>query len=278
MKRLRHPIRAIREPFGTAGLVVACVALVAALGGTALAASALNGKQKKEVEKIAKKYAGKPGAAGAQGPAGPAGAAGKDGSNGSNGSAGAAGTGATATPFTGVKGSCTEGGVTIKSASPEANLCNGKEGEAGEQGPPGNPWTLGGTLPSEATETGTYILSSEGIDATAFVRTTISFPIPLAVGLDGSHVKFVNPTSIPAECESSQPGAAALDNPEAAPGFLCVFAGPSFNFVEPTAGEIFTVAGSPGADTVGALIQNAEGLATENVPAIQRGTWAVTAP
>ena len=66
MKRLRHPIRAIREPFGTAGLIVACVALVLALTGAAFAAAGLTGKQKKEVEKIAKKYAGKPGAAGAQ--------------------------------------------------------------------------------------------------------------------------------------------------------------------------------------------------------------------
>ena len=57
-------IERIHQKLGTAGFVIAIVALIAALGGTALAAAKLNGTQKKEVEKIAKKYAGKPGAAG----------------------------------------------------------------------------------------------------------------------------------------------------------------------------------------------------------------------
>jgi hypothetical protein len=96
MSRLRHPIRAIREPFGKAGLIVACLALVFAMAGGAFAAKgALTGKQKKEVEKIAKKYAGAPGpagAAGAQGPAGPAGPAG------AKGETGAAGTGSAGAP------------------------------------------------------------------------------------------------------------------------------------------------------------------------------------
>jgi hypothetical protein len=95
--RLRHPIRAIREPFGKAGLTVAICALVLAMVGGAYAAGALSGKQKKEVEKIAKKYAGKTGSAGSQGPAGPAGAKGdtgtngKDGTNGTNGKEGTIG-------------------------------------------------------------------------------------------------------------------------------------------------------------------------------------------
>ena len=58
MQRLRHPIRAIREPFGKAGLTVAILALVLAMVGGAYASGALTGKQKKEVKKIAKKYAG----------------------------------------------------------------------------------------------------------------------------------------------------------------------------------------------------------------------------
>ena len=89
MKRLRRPIRAVREPFGKAGLVVAMVALIAALGGSAIAAKgALTGKQKKEVTKIAQKYAGKPGAQGAQGPAGAKGDAGAPGAKGDPGPAG----------------------------------------------------------------------------------------------------------------------------------------------------------------------------------------------
>ena len=61
----------MHNKLGTAGLLVAIVALVFAMVGGAYAAKgALTGKQKKEVTKIAKKYAGKPGAQGPQGPAG----------------------------------------------------------------------------------------------------------------------------------------------------------------------------------------------------------------
>ena len=61
----------MHNKLGTAGLLVAIVALVFAMVGGAYAAKgALTGKQKKEVEKIAKKYAGKPGAQGPQGAAG----------------------------------------------------------------------------------------------------------------------------------------------------------------------------------------------------------------
>jgi hypothetical protein len=82
---------------GTAGLVLAMVALVAALGGGAYAASGgLTAKQKKEVTKIAqteaKKYAGKQGANGATGPAGPTGTAGAKGDNGAVGEKGSNGT------------------------------------------------------------------------------------------------------------------------------------------------------------------------------------------
>jgi hypothetical protein len=94
MKRLSHPIRRVREPFGTAGLIVACIALIAALGGTALAAAKLNSTQKKEVEKIAKKSA-KAGPAGANGTAGAQGPAGKDGAAGKEGAAGKSGTNGT---------------------------------------------------------------------------------------------------------------------------------------------------------------------------------------
>lgn len=116
MKRLRHPVRAIREPFGKAGLIVAVLALVLALTGAAFAAAGLNGKQKKEVEKIAKKFAGKPGKAGAPGAAGPTGPAGPKGAQGAP----------------------------------------GEPGPRGPQGNEGSPWTAGGTLPKGATETGSF--------------------------------------------------------------------------------------------------------------------------
>ena len=88
----------IRDQIGTAGLIVAVVALVAALGGGAYAASGLNGKQKKEVKKFSKKFSkqfskkfAKTGPTGPAGPAGANGANGAKGANGTNGEKGAAG-------------------------------------------------------------------------------------------------------------------------------------------------------------------------------------------
>jgi hypothetical protein len=142
----------LHERLGTAGLVVAIVALVVALGGTAFAAKKFITKQ--EAIKIAKKYAGKNGAPGATGPQGPAGSAGKDGAGGAPGKEGP----------------------------------QGKEGPEGEEGPPGqdgSPWVAGGTLPSGQTETGMWSLSGTyGAGQGGLV--SISFPIPLAAELSGT--------------------------------------------------------------------------------------------
>ena len=56
----------------------------------------------------------------------------------------------------------------------------------------------------------------------------ISFSIPLAAELDNAHVIKISPTTtpIPAGCENAaHSGTASISNPEAAPGFLCVYAG-----------------------------------------------------
>jgi len=222
MNRLRHPVRAIREPFGTAGLVVACVALIAALGGTAFAAAKLNSTQKKEVEKIAKKFAGKPGAPGAQGPAGPAG---KDGSNGAAGAKGATGakgvagedgaTGATgedgaagASPeghaFTGteetdppIEGKCKgAGGVLYEGGGEENIVCNGVNGKNGvltgeEPLPTGATeygyWSFRGgtqTIKTEFEEEGTPKVEEVTVGSTEG-RAPISLPIKLAAPIEG---------------------------------------------------------------------------------------------
>ena len=82
----------VHEKLGSAGLIIAVVALVAALSGAAIAAAPkLNPTQKKEVTKIAKKYAGKPGATGPQGLLGPPGAPGAKGDSGAAGAKGATG-------------------------------------------------------------------------------------------------------------------------------------------------------------------------------------------
>lgn len=176
MSRIKHPVRALREPFGTAGLVVAVIALVLALTGAAFAAKgALTGKQKKEVEKIAKKFAkagpqgpaGAPGSAGTQGAPGTAGANGKDGANGVS---------AEATSFSGAKGPCTAGGVEVKSAKPAAFVCNGTNGTTG----------FTETLPQGSTETGVWSVEGERQEISPgvsvgqpYYSTPISFPIPL---------------------------------------------------------------------------------------------------
>ncbi|MCW2978461.1 MAG: hypothetical protein JWO14_188 [Solirubrobacterales bacterium] len=252
----------LHDRIGTAGLVVAVVALVVALSGTAVAASgALTGKQKKEVEKIAKSVSkpGKPGAAGATGPAGPAGAAG---AKGDTGAPGAAGTG-------------TEG-----KQGPEGK--QGKEGEEGAPGSPGkegSPWTAGGTLPHGSTETGAYsIESGSGVGPhTGYAQTSISFPIPLSTALGSNNVIFVPVgETVPPHCENTaHAGVASAANPEAAEGFLCVFEGHSVNFstaelaiLKPSSGG-----SGPGADVSGAT------LAQEPVAAgaFAEGTWALTA-
>lgn len=219
MKRLRHPVRAVREPFGTAGLIVACIALVLALTGAAFAAGALTGKQKKEVEKIAKKFAGKPGAPGAAGAQGPAGPAGKDGANGEKGAkgdvgepgdpgapgdAGAAGESPEGHVFTGteetdppIEGKCNGAGGVLYEAGGEENIvCNGVNGKNGvltgeEPLPTGATeygyWSFRGgtqTIKTEYEEEGTPKVEEVTVGSTEG-RAPISLPIKLAAVMSG---------------------------------------------------------------------------------------------
>jgi hypothetical protein len=188
MKRLRHPVRAIREPFGTAGLIVACVAMVLALTGAAFAAGALTGKQKKEVEKIAKKFAGKPGAPGATGPQGPAGPAGKDGGQGEKGAKGDTGSpGAPGTPGTPGEDGESAQVARIAPGDPE---CEGQGGAlvfvpGGEEEEicNGSPWVPDGTLPPGAVETGTWVVVGPGE-----VFAPISFTVPMPGKIESEHI------------------------------------------------------------------------------------------
>jgi hypothetical protein len=205
MKRLRHRIH---QRLGTAGLIIAVAALALALTGAAIAAGgALSAKQTKEVTKIAKKYAGKPGASGAQGPAGPAGANGKDGVSGAP---GANGKSVTVTEIpTGEATECEERGgamVAEEGAVSGTEVCNG------------SPWAVG-TLPTGATEAGVWIVVAGNV-------APISFPVPLSAGIAENHVKKVaEGVTPPAECDNAEGAAASPANPEADPGFLCIFVG-----------------------------------------------------
>jgi len=123
MKHLRHPIRAVREPFGKAGLMVAILALVLAMGGAAFAASGgLSGQQKKEVRQIAKRYAG----TGTAGPTGPAGPSGKNGARGAEGVSGENGVGVTTAPASSAE--CASGGIKVSSATGKSKVCDGTTG------------------------------------------------------------------------------------------------------------------------------------------------------
>jgi hypothetical protein len=172
----------IHSRLGTAGLIVAVIALVAALAGTAFAAAKLNGTQKKEVEKIAKKWANKiPGPAGPKGDAGPAGAKGDAGSKGDAGAPGATGK-SVVTEELAPGPECPEGGITVEVEGSEVEeaVCSGEEGEPGVPGPPGEPW-VAGTAPSKAILKGTWVIPPGNAAASGEeILVPISTSVPIA--------------------------------------------------------------------------------------------------
>jgi hypothetical protein len=260
MSRLRHPIRAIREPFGKAGLTVAILALVFAMVGGAYAASKLNSTQKKEVEKIAKKFQG----TGPAGAAGAAGAAGKEGPQGKQGEAGKAGNnGTSVTSSVEPEGAhCTKGGSKFVSASPEPTYaCNG---EKGAKGATGEPWTAGGTLPKGQSEKGTWAMSTVESVVGKIGVASISYGIPLEAAPTLEYIKSGQAgTEHATEC----PGTETV--PKAKEGFLCVYdiSGSNFNtFVPVGTGDSASLA-------VGATMQFEGSIA--GLPST--GSWAVTA-
>lgn len=221
----------LKEPFGKAGLIVAVIALVAALVGGAYAANSGHHKRgpkfvtKPQAIAIAKKFA----------TAGPAGPQGPKGDNGSNGAQGPKGdTGAT-----------------------------GPQGVQGMQGPAGSAGTFStDPLPSEQSLSGVWATSgglgikqpTGGEPVTAsepdISQAAISFPIqvtpspialypatgfspgPLGLRLEDEKTSIweldlsgpVGPEEIEEaeeKYEEACPGNAA--NPEAAPGFLCIY-------------------------------------------------------
>jgi hypothetical protein len=280
----------IHKKLGTAGFIISIVALVAALGGGAYAASGgLTGKQKKEVTKIAqteaKKYAGKPGVTGPQGPAGPAGAKGDTGGKGDNGAAGAAGVAGVSVTSTNIPQSSAEcshqGGTKITSASGTSEVCNGAQGDPGDPGAPGSPWVDGGTLPSGATEAGTFsggptnpeVTPGNAEEEVTQFRVPISFTIPLASDV------AVHVLPLPAAASQQEKDAAAAacpgsnENPIATPGNLCLYTFNSFGT------ELASVQDpeNPGEETagkVGALLR----FEVTQPAGFVRGDWAVTAP
>jgi hypothetical protein len=241
--------------------VIAGLALVFVMTGGAYAAKRYLITSTKQISpSVLKSLQGKAGAAGPagvagglgpQGPAGPAGPAGSAGPSGAKGETGAAG-------------------------------AKGEKGTTGAKGANGSPWTAGGVLPPEATETGTYqIASVTGAPTYAgeFIAGNISFPIPLSAPLDSKHTIFVSEKEkAPAECENAEhPGAASVANPEAGPGYLCVFEGRSFGLKHEMFFALPSAAGE-GALVSGTIILQPVFNPGKPEPETQgEGTWAVTA-
>ena len=241
-------ISRFKERFGTAGLVVAIIALIVVLGGTAFAATGgLTGKQKKEVKKIAQSFQG----AGPAGPMGPAGANGANGKNGINGKTGPAGPkgepGASVISEPVEPGpDCEAGGYSFQvEDSIETNfVCNGVDGAGGGG-------TSGAVLAPGETETGVWALRDSG---ESYYLVTNSFPLRVIPAPAGGIAPDPN-------C----PGTAK--EPKAKPGHYCLYfeehnnTFPSFQ-VSPdgTTGMIWEFKPEDGSKPVTAY-----------------GTWAVTA-
>jgi hypothetical protein len=258
--------------------VAATLALVFAMSGGAYAAGKYLITSTKQISpkvlKSLKGASGKNGANGATGPAGPTGAtgpAGPQGPAGGTGPTGALGTSVTSTALPKGNKECKEGGSEFTSASGKTTACNGASGKEG------SPWTAGGTLPSEKTETGAWSfgpITEAAVPNTSghvmFVPTA-SFTIPLAAGLDKEHVHYIKPAeATPAGCSGN------VEKPGAAPGHLCVFASNQEGVATGSAG-IFIPGSAPleaGTGTTGAIQE----FILTGAFGSGRGTWAVTAP
>lgn len=249
----------LREPFGKAGLIVAIVALIAALGGGAYAASGgLNGKQKKEVTAIAKKYAGKNGTNGTNGAVGSNGTAG---TNGSPGGAGAAGKSVEAFEIAKNLPACGgRGGAEyeVEGSGEAAEICNGAAG---------SPWTVGG-LPQGATETGVWTVSASPAIANGaghiFVPISFSVPLSQAIPAFEGKVHFV-PATGEGVCTGS------VTEPTAPEGELCIYwtemEGLTFQRTVALDGASANGASKPGTVMIFKEIQE---------EAYAYGSWAVT--
>jgi hypothetical protein len=257
-------ISRIHQKLGTAGFIISIVALVAALcGGAYAAGGGLSGKQKKEVTKIAKKYAGKPGAPGATGPQGLVGAAGAKGDKGDkgdkgetggSGAPGADGKSVEAFPIGTGQAACSGNGGTeleVEGSGESEEVCNG------------SPWTAGGTLPSGATETGTW--SASGLEG-GEVYVPISFPIPLESESSGETPALLVPAGGEGFCTGTNVA------PTAPAGKLCIY---KSQFAGATSGGIWDTNGLDTKIGRSGAFLILEGLTTSSQAF---GTWAVTAP
>jgi hypothetical protein len=247
-------------------MVIAGLALVFAMTGGAYAAKKYLITSTKQISpSVLKSLQGKAGPAGpagaagagtpgAQGPAGPQGPAGKDGANGTNGKDGTNGT-------NGKEGS--QGATGLKGAA-------GVTGAVGVTGPAGSPWTLGGTLPKGATETGAWSTLGGEFGGPSTVTLDLSFTVPLTEALSGEHVHLLKE----GETDATHCTGGTAASPKANEGELCVYtASGAFSELESAIEKAGAVAvAETGASRSGAFLL----LAGLEKQGIVHGTWAVT--
>jgi hypothetical protein len=267
----------------TPSTAIAFLALVFALTGGAFAASSHSGgssggshatltasasKAKAKAKAGPRGPAGAKGATGAAGPAGPAGpqgpaaaaggkgetgTAGANGTDGADGTDGTSGTSATTETFTGSKHNCPLGGVVVKSASPEAAVCNGKTGYTE-------------FLPAGKTETGTWA-AGEGPAHIDYVPLSFAIPIEGAGAITEKHfVKWEE--TVPGKCEGN------VHEPAAAPGVLCVYAQENLLHVAEPPTILNSNGGEGALGGPGAILA----IQLENSEGTGLGSYAVTAP
>lgn len=178
----------------------------------------------------------------------------------------------------------------------------GATGPQGPKGDTGDPWTLGGTLPAGATETGAF--STGPLPANSEARTAVSFTIPLAAAIapanthaidkDGNEIGSGVATDPNDDVPSSAcPGDAA--NPAAEPGHFCAYEGVfstgtifardfaliaefASNVLQPHPASPEDTFLSPGTGTTGAVLNIIMLGDGEGGGGFGTGTWAVTAP
>ncbi len=244
--RAKSLFSSFNHRFGAPGLV-ALLALVLALGsGGAYAA-----------KKIKRGPAGPAGAQGPVGPQGPQGlqgvpgTAGADGVDGEDGEDGANGEGVTvANEPPGAN--CENAGKRLNTSAGTDYVCNGLDGVGGGGGD-----GLPDVLPLNKTETGTWAFS--GADQAI---SPISFTVPLALALDGTHVHYQSDGDFATNCTGT------VEAPTAASGHLCVYEGLVSGGYQ---GILKMDGGTPGANTAGALLI----FASPPAGIFGWGSWAV---
>ena len=267
----------IRDQIGSAGLIVAIIALIAALSGGAYAATSSGGggaTASAKAKQGPRGKPGKPGKPGATGPAGPAGAPGTAGAAGAKGDAGAKGaTGATGT--TGTNGTNGKGLLTGSFPGDEEPVDEPCEGNGGSEfkvegsstvnyACNGAPGKASAVLAPGDTEKGAWGFNATTADSSG-VYVPITFQIPLAAGLNSTHVHFQTDSDFTGTCTGN------TTTPTAPSGNLCVYE--SFNLLNAHLVEFGSLDFvNTGTSPVGTVMF----FEVDSDPAYGFGSWALT--